>query len=213
MTEVLDLKRQLRHLYKPDAKTPALVDVPTMRFLMVDGVDDVRGPAFAAAVQALLSLAYQVKFGAAKRLDLKYPVMPLEGLYWDAEEGPLAPLEDARHVAWRLMSLLPDDVSREFVDEIRAKVAVKKDLPRLADVRVQSLTEGRSVQLLHVGPYADETLTVRRMRVFAAQQGLAFAGARHEIYLDDSDRSAQEKLKTGLRYPVRPEKQGDPAGR
>lgn len=204
MNEPLDLKRQLRHLYKPDAKTPTLVDVPTTRFLMVDGVDDVQGPVFAASVQALMSLAYQVKFGAAKRLDLKYPVMPLEGLFWDAEEGALAPLEAARHMAWRLMVLLPDAVSREFVDEVRAKVAAKKDLPRLGDVRVQSFTEGASVQLLHIGPYAAEAPTVRRMRAFAAERGLEFAGAHHEIYLDDPGRAAQEKLKTVLRRAVRP---------
>jgi len=204
MTEVLDLKRQLRHLYKPDAKAPVLVDVPTMRFLMVDGVDGVRGPVFAAAVQALLSLAYQVKFGAAKRVDLKYPVMPLEGLFWDAEEGPLAPFEGARHVAWRLMVVLPAAVSGEFVDEVRVKVAAKRDLPRLADVRVQSFTEGASAQLLHVGLYAGEAPTVRRMRAFAAERGLEFAGAHHEIYLDDPGRAAQEKLKTVLRRAVRP---------
>jgi hypothetical protein len=204
MADVLDLKRQLRRLYKPDAKTPALVDVPTMRFLMVDGVDDVRGTTFTAAAQALMSLAYQVKFGAAKRLGLKYPVLPLEGLFWDAEEGPLALLEGAEHMAWRLMVLLPDAVSGEFVDEVRVKVAAKRDLPRLADVRVQSFTEGASVQLLHVGPYTAETSTVRRMRAFAAERELEFAGAHHEIYLDDPGRAAQDKLKTGLRRAVRP---------
>ena len=188
----------------PDAKSPVLVDVPTMRFLMIDGVDGVRGPDFVEAVQALMSLAYQVKFGAAKRLDLKYPVMPLEGLYWDAEEGPLAPLESARHMAWRLMVLLPDDVSREFVGEVRAKVAAQRELTRLADVRVQSFTEGACVQLLHVGPYADETPTVERLRAFAEAKGLEFAGAHHEIYLGDPDRASTAKLKTGLRYPVRP---------
>jgi hypothetical protein len=203
MTDTLDLKRQLRHLYKPKAKAPVLVDVPTMRFLMIDGVDGVRGPAFDASTQALMVLAYQVKFGAAKRLDLKYPVMPLEGLFWDAEEGPLAPLAEAEHLAWRLMVLLPDAVSREFVDEVRAKVAAKKDLPRLPDVRVQSLTEGASVQLLHVGPYAGEGPAVGRMRAFAAERGLEFAGAHHEIYLDDPSRAAQEKLRTGLRRAVR----------
>jgi hypothetical protein len=204
MTEPLDLKRQFRHLYKPDARIPALVDVATMRFLMVDGVDDVREPAFIEATQALMSLAYQVKFGAAKRLDLKYPVMPFEGLYWDAEEGPRFPPEGAAHTAWRLMVLLPDAVSGEFVDDVRARVAAKRDLPRLGDVRVQSFTEGASVQFLHVGPYAGEAQTLKRMRAFAAGRGLEFAGAHHEIYLDDPDRAAQDKLKTVLRRAVRP---------
>jgi hypothetical protein len=42
------------------------------------------------------------------------------------------------------------------------------------------------------------------METFAAEKGLEFAGAHHEIYLGDPNRAAAEKLKTGLRYPVRP---------
>jgi len=204
MTEFLDLKKQLRHLYKPGAKQPTLVDVPTMRFLMIDGVDGVGGPAFTASFDALFGLAYPVKLAAAKRLGVKYPVMPAEGLYWDADGGPLIPLARARHIAWRLMIMLPDVVSREFVDEVRDSVAAKKDLAHLADVRVQSFTEGACVQLLHVGPYADETPTVERLGAFAEAKGLEFAGAHHEIYLDDPGRAAQEKLKTVLRRAVRP---------
>jgi hypothetical protein len=206
MTEFLDLKKQFAYLYKPEAKAPRLVDVPTMRFLMLDGVGDVGGPTFAAGFAALFGLAYPVKFAAAKRLGIKYPVMPAEGLYWDADEGPLARLEDADHMAWRLMIVLPDLVSREFVDEVRDKVASKKDLPRLADIRVQSFTEGASVQLLHIGPYAAETQTVERMRAFADERGLEFSGAHHEIYIGDPNKAAPAKLKTGLRYPVAPKK-------
>ena len=205
MAPFLDLKKEFAHLHKP-GRTPALVDVPTMRFLMVDGVDGVGGPAFTAAMQALFGLAYPVKFAAAKRLDLNYPVMPAEGLYWDADDGPTAPLDQAEHTAWRLMIMLPDAVSGEFVDAVREKVAAKKDLSRLADIRVQSLTEGRSVQLLHLGPYSQEAPTVERMRAFVEGKGLEFAGAHHEIYLGGPNRAAPEKLKTGLRYPVRPKK-------
>ncbi len=206
MTEVLDLKKRLAYLYKPSAKIPKLVDVPTMRFLMIDGVNDIGGPEFTESMQALFSLAYPVKFAASKKLDLSYPVMPAEGLYWDAEEGPVALLSEVKHLAWRLMIMLPDAVPGEFVDEVRAKVAAKKDLRRLADVRVQSFTEGPSVQLLHIGPYAEETPNVHRLETFAAEKGFEFAGPHHEIYLGDPNRSAPEKLKTGLRYAVRRKK-------
>jgi hypothetical protein len=129
--------------------------------------------------------------------------MPSEGLYWDADKGPLVPLTQAKHMAWRLMIVLPDEVPAEFVEEVRADVAAKKNPPRLADVRVESFTEGPSVQVLHIGPYAAETPTIERLLAFAAKNGLEFAGAHHEIYLGDPNRSAPEKLKTGLRYPVR----------
>ncbi len=82
-------------------------------------------------------------------------------------------------------------------------MATKKDVPRLSDVRVGSFTEGTAVQLLHIGPYAEETPTIERMEAFAAEKGFEFAGAHHEIYLGDPNRAKPEKLKTGLRHPVR----------
>ena len=202
--DTLDLKKQFSALYKPRA-TPTVVEVPTLRFLMIDGVDDVGGPEFAQAMGALYGLAYPVKFAAKKRLSLSYPVMPSEGLYWDADAGPgSAPAAaGAGHMAWRLMIMLPEAVSSEFVDEVRSAVAAKKTVPRLDDVRVQTFTEGTSVQILHVGPYADEPRTVNLLLAFADEQGYEVAGSHHEIYLGDPNRSAPEKLKTVIRYPVK----------
>ena len=203
MAENLDLKKRYAGLYKPSGTAPVLVDVPPLRFLMLDGLGGVGGTDFQLSMGALYGLAYPVKFSAKKRLSLSYPIMPAEGLYWDANEGPnSAPLSQGT-TAWRLMILLPDAVSAEFVDEVRAKVAAKKDLPLLGDVRVQTFSEGESVQILHVGPYADETPTVRRLLAFASERGFETAGSHHEIYLNDPNRTAPEKLKTVLRYPVR----------
>ena len=199
----LDLKKRYAALYKPSAKVPTLVDVPPLRFLMIDG----QGPygaasePFTESVQALYTLSYQVKF-AAKRLGLIYPVMPLEGLYWqigaDMGTTPASP-EDT---AWRLMILLPDEVEGELVDATRDKAIAKKGLPRLADVRVQTFSEGVSVQVMHLGPYAEEPATVKRLLSFAAQRGLKPTGPHHEIYLSDPSKTAPEKMKTVLRYGV-----------
>lgn len=200
----LDLKKRYATLYKPSAKVPSLVEVPPLRFLMLDGVGDVGGPTFQGAIQSLYGLAYPVKFEAKKRLGLSYPVMPLEGLYHDPEgEHELLP-GAAERMAWQLLILLPDEVSSEFVDDVRAKVAAKKALPRLADIRVQTFTEGPSVQIMHVGPYAEEPPTVARLLAFAGERGLDVTGRHHEIYLGDPNRSAPEKLKTVLRYGVTP---------
>jgi hypothetical protein len=206
MTEVLELKKRYARLYKPSADSPSIVEVPTLRFLMLDGDGPIGGPQFAESFEALYKLAYPVKFSAKKQLDLSYPVMPSEGLYWDADGGPEVPLAEATRMVWRLLLMLPDEISSEFVDEVREKVLAKKSLPRLADIRVQSLTEGTCAQVLHIGPYAAETPTVNRLRAFAAEKGYEFSGIHHEIYLSDPNRTAPEKLKTILRYPVRPQR-------
>jgi hypothetical protein len=201
--ETLDLKKRYAALYKPSASAPVLVEVPPLRFLMIDGLGGVGGPDFQLSVGALYGLAYPVKFAAKKRLSLAYSVMPSEGLYWDADDGPEAPPASADRTSWRLMILLPDEVSSEFVDEIRSKVVSKKDVPRLGDVRVQTYSEGESVQILNVGPYADEIPSVERLFAFARERGYEMAGSHHEIYLNDPNRTAPAKLKTVLRYPVR----------
>ena len=181
MVEVLELKKRYARLYKPTASTPVILDVPSFRFLMIDGLGDVGGQDFQAAMGALYGLAYPVKFSAKKQLGLSYPVMPSEGLYWDAEEGPGSQPTGPAAAAWRLMIMLPDEVSREFVDEVRAKVIAKKGLPRLEDIRVQTFSEGESIQILHVGPYADETPTVNRLFSFAAGHDYEVTGSHHEI--------------------------------
>jgi hypothetical protein len=180
-----------------------MVDVPPLRFLMIDGVGDVGGAGFREAMTTLYGLAYPVKFSAKKRLALSYPVMPSEGLYWDADEGQGTAPMSADRTAWRLMILLPNVVSAEFVDEVRARVHAKKDLPLLDNVRAQTYSEGLSVQILHIGPYAAETPNVRRLLTFAAESGLSPNGSHHEIYLNDPNKTAPDKLKTVLRYPVR----------
>ena len=200
--ELLDLRKRYAELYKPSTKVPSLVTVPPLRFLMLDGVGGVGGPDFQAAMGTLFGLAYPVKFAAKKQLDVAYQVPPAEGLYWDAQAGSPVPPSSPETTAWRLMIMLPDVVSGEIVDETREKVAAKKDLPRLSEVRVQTFSEGLAVQILHVGPYADETPNVERLHKFAASKGLDVTGAHHEIYLGDPSKTAPEKLRTVLRYGV-----------
>src|SRR5690606_41488646 len=85
-------------------------------------------------------------------------------------------------------------------------VRAKKDAPAALDlVRRTSLTEGRSVQTLHVGPYDDEGPVLAELHdVYLPEHGLTFAGPHHEIYLSDARRTDPARLRTVLRQPVRP---------
>jgi hypothetical protein len=70
-------------------------------------------------------------------------------------------------------------------------------------VELENIGEGTCVQMLHVGPYANEAETIAAMKQFAEEKGLEFHGKHHEIYVSDPSRVAEEKLKTILRMPVR----------
>ena len=60
---------------------------------------------------------------------------------------------------------------------------------------------------MHIGPFDSEPITIGKMKAFAEQQGLSIAmddvRRHHEIYLSDPRKTAADKLKTVIRYPVK----------
>jgi hypothetical protein len=62
------------------------------------------------------------------------------------------------------------------------------------------------VQIMHIGPYADEPATVEKMQAFMKEKGyrdqVGQGGKHHEIYMGDPRRADPSKLKTVLRHPV-----------
>jgi hypothetical protein len=97
----------------------------------------------------------------------------------------------------------PPIVTQQELAEAVAKLLQKGKAPGADQVKLESIPEGRCVQMLHVGPYDQESRTIAAMKAFAEQQGLAFHGRHHEIYLSDPRRIAPEKLRTILRIPVK----------
>ena len=74
---------------------------------------------------------------------------------------------------------------------------------RLDDVRLETLSEGRCVQTLHVGSFDDEADVLARLHdEFIPDNGLRMVGKHHEIYLSDFRKVAPEKQRTILRQPV-----------
>jgi hypothetical protein len=85
--KTLDLKKQFKHLYAPSAKKIAIVQVPRLRFAMIDGAiekgsEPGKSSSFADATQALYGISYTLKFMLKKRKTnaIDYLVMALEGL-------------------------------------------------------------------------------------------------------------------------------------
>ncbi|MTG87680.1 hypothetical protein GJV82_01725 [Cellulosimicrobium sp. BIT-GX5] len=204
-TDKVDLKALHRELYAPPRGRFVEVDVPTLSYLAVDGAGDPNtSPAYAAAVEALFSVSYAVKF-ASKREGRDFVVGPLEGL-WTADDPGTFVRREKDAWRWTLLVLQPDWVGEDLVVAATETVRAKKDAPAALDlVRRTSLTEGRSVQTLHVGPYDAEGPVLAELHdVYLPEHGLTFAGPHHEIYLSDVRRTDPARLRTVLRQPVRP---------
>ncbi|GAA1908868.1 GyrI-like domain-containing protein [Arthrobacter gandavensis] len=198
-----DVKKAEREIYSP-GRSFTLVEVPPQRFLAVDGHGNPNtSPDYAAAVQALYSVAYALKFAAKRSLGRDSVVAPLEGL-WRAENPQVFAEGNKDSWDWTMLISQPEWISPEMAGETAAEVRTKKGLEAAARIRWLELREGLSVQVLHIGSYDDEApLLARLHHEFMPENHLDFNGDHHEIYLSDPRRTAPERLKTVLRQPVR----------
>ena len=203
----LDLKKAYKHLYQPSAKAVVVVDVPALQFVMIDGAIEPgespgTSPAFQDAMQALYGISYTLKFASKLRAEnpIDYTVMALEALWWVEDEDFDITRPDNWH--WRAMMMQPDHITDAMFQEALVQVRAKKPSLALDLLRFETWREGLSVQIMHIGPYAEEPATITKMDAYARENDYHMRGRHHEIYLGDPRRADPAKLKTVLRHPI-----------
>ena len=128
---------------------------------------------------------------------------PLEGLWWadnmeDFIDG------DQDKFKWRMMIVTADWVTDEMFAQAVAETEEKRGKAP-SSLRLDTYHEGRSVQIMHLGPFGKDVPVLSRLhKEFLPENHLLPNGHHHEIYLNDPRRVAPEKRKTVLRQPVRP---------
>ncbi len=201
--KIIDLKKEMKPMFTASAKKVTYVDVPEMNFLMIDGKGDPNADEFQQAANAIYSVAYTLKFMLKKGpQQIDYPVMALEGL-WGMQHGAAFEMGARDKWEWTLMIMKPKIITRAMVDEAKALAAKKKDLPNIDKILFKPFHEGYAAQIMHIGPYATELETVKRMDDEVRAAGYTFVGRHHEIYMGDPRRTAPERLKTILRHAVK----------
>jgi hypothetical protein len=196
-------REQLEELYLPPTDAFVLVDVPAMRFIMIDGQGNPEGAGFARALQWLLAVLHPIKPLAKERMGRRYVEPPLEGLWWaDDIADFVAGKKD--ELKWRLMiPATPDWITPEVFEDAVAQAGTKLGKAP-GSLRLDTLAEGRSVQIMHLGPPAEQCGTMTRSHAeYLPAHQLVCNGPHHEIYLTDPRRVAPERQKTVLRQPVR----------
>ncbi|HEY5248995.1 MAG TPA: hypothetical protein VIJ15_11180 [Dermatophilaceae bacterium] len=201
-------------LYNPRKGKVALVDVPELGFLVIDGEGDPAGEAFANALQALYSVSYGVHFALKKATGDAPRVMGLEALWWVEGAGAQATMEriaagkasmaesDRSQWHWRAMIMQLRPIDAAMIERSITEARAKKDLAALSGLRYERWAEGPSAQIMHIGPYATETASIVALHAAIAEIGSRPRGRHHEIYLGDPRTSAPEKLRTILRQPI-----------
>ncbi|MDR1603307.1 MAG: GyrI-like domain-containing protein [Gracilibacteraceae bacterium] len=200
-----DYKKTQKALYQP-ATEPSIIDVPEMAFAAIDGRGDPNTSAeYAAAVETLYALSYAIKMKKDWPAYFDYVVPPLEGFWTCAGETAAPTVIDKSRFLWTMLIRQPEFVAEDLFAKAREIAAKKKPGLDFAKARLERFAEGLCVQIMHIGPYDDEPRSIRRLAVFAAENGFRedFATRRHhEIYLSDPRKTAPDKLKTVLRHPI-----------
>jgi len=202
MTKI-DLKKEMKQLYNASAKEAAIVVVPKMNFLMVDGIGDPNtSKEYQDAVEALYGVAYTLKFAIKKGPKaIDYGVLPLEGLWWIDDMTQFS-TENKDIWKWTSMIMQPEFVTKELVEDAIEAAQKKKQLPALSKLRFENFDEGLSAQVMHIGPYSAEGPTIERLHDFIRTSGHELRGKHHEIYLSDPRKAAPERMKTIVRQPI-----------
>jgi hypothetical protein len=199
-------RKRLIELYLPPDNEFVMVDVPEMKFVMIDGEGSPENEAHAIALKWLFAAVYPIRRIARQRMGKNFVEPPLEGLWWTDDMADFV-AGNKDKLKWRMMIPGPDWADGETVFQEAVKEAAQRLGEPPGTLRLDTYAEGKSVQIMHTGPYnehAARAILTRLHGEFLVSRNLAPNGPHHEIYLTDPERTAPENMKTVLRQPVRP---------
>ena len=207
---MFDFKKEYKEFYMPKKKSE-IVMIPTMNYIAVrgEGNPNEKDGAYQQAISILYAVAYTIKmsYKGSHKIEgfFEYVVPPLEGFWWqEGIDGFDYGRKDTFH--WISVIRLPDFVTKEDFDWAVEEATRKKKLDcSLAEFL--TIDEGLCVQIMHIGPFDEETATVEVMNAYLKENGyetdITDKRLHHEIYLSDARRVAPEKWKTVIRHPIR----------
>ncbi len=164
------------------AKTdPEIIEMPDQKMAVVTGKgapDEV----FPQIFPLLYGAVYALKFDLKKRGLATFKVAAPRARYPDA-------WDQAKKDQWTIIIGIPiPDNTRSFTEKASP------------EVKIETWHYGAVAQILHLGPYDQETPTIQRLHQFIADSGYEIAGSHEEEYLSRPDAKV---VKTIIRYAVK----------
>jgi hypothetical protein len=160
---------------------PMIIEMPPQKMAVVQG-KGTPDKVFPEIMPALYGSAYTLKFDLKKKGLPTFKVSGLRGRYPDAH---LVPKEE-----WTIIMGLP--VPNDTT-------SLPQKVPAL-EVKLETWDYGTVAQILHIGPYDQETPTIERLLQFIEENGYQIAGPHEEEYLTRPDAKV---VKTLIRYVVK----------
>ncbi|MBC2244275.1 hypothetical protein HCB25_09385 [Listeria booriae] len=197
-------RKQDKSIYLPKQK-PEIIDIPAMKYFTISGKGNPNSPAFSELIKTLYAASYAVKMMpkkvAAPEGYYDYTVFPLEG-FWTLEAG--SKTLDKDQLIFKIMIRQPDFITPELLDYAKETIIKKVSSENRELLKLEEITEGLNLQMLHIGSFDDEPATFAQMEDFCEQNNIIRLSKSHkEIYLSDINKVAPDKLKTTLRFEIK----------
>ncbi len=197
-------KKNEKYLYGVKQK-PKLIDVPSAYYIMIKGEGNPNESDFSNRVSALYSLAYGMKmlFKNMEKEELEYSdftVFPLEGIWEKSDDEEF----DKNKLKYTIMIKQPYFITKEIFELAFEKVKKKKPNELYDEISFDCIESKKAIQILHIGSFDTEIESFEKLDNFANEMNLERSEKLHtEIYLNNKNRTAEDKLKTILRYNVK----------
>lgn len=197
-------KKSEKYLYGVKQK-PQFIEVPTAYYIMIKGEGNPNEIDFSNRVSALYSLAYGIKmlFKNMKKEELEYSdftVFPLEGIWEKSDDEEF----DKSKLKYTIMIKQPYFITKEIFELAFEKVKKKKPNELYDEISFDCIESKKAIQILHIGSFDTEIESFEKLDNFANEMNLERSEKLHtEIYLNNKNRTAEDKLKTILRYTVK----------
>lgn len=161
------------------------------------------------AVAVLYAISYTLKMSYKGNYNIdgyfEYVVPPLEGFWWqDGINGVNYANKDEFN--WISVIRLPDFVRKEDYEWAKKEAQLKKKID-CDKAEFLSIEEGLCVQIMHIGSYDTEPISVGMMDEYIKERGyendINNNRLHHEIYLSDPRKTDISKLRTVIRHPIK----------
>lgn len=193
--------RKIKHLYSPSQKEFTLVDVPELKYMMIDGTGGPEDELFAKSIKWIFMAIHPLRQLARKKLGKNFVEPPLECLWWSDKGHNLSQI-DKKNWKWRLMIVIGDWMDDELLDDAlqKARENINGDISTL---RYEMYHEGKSVQILCQGNMDKiQKINSQLYERYLPDHGLSPKGYHHEIYLNDVSRDFPKNMKMIIRQPI-----------
>lgn len=197
-------KKNEKNLYGVKQK-PQLIEIPSAYYIMIKGEGNPNESDFSNRVSALYSLVYGIKmlFKNMEKEELEYSdftVFPLEGIWEKSDDEEF----DKNKLKYTIMIKQPYFITKEIFELAFEKVKKKKPNELYDEVSFDCIESKKAIQILHIGSFDTEIESFEKLDNFANEMNLERSEKLHtEIYLNNKNRTAEDKLKTILRYNVK----------